>query len=194
MALWIQAQADEAIYISAITVGEIRYGAERQRRTQPAFAELLERWLEYLEAWFHDRILPFEERAANRWGLLHAQLGYSNADLQIAAHRDTPRNDCSNPERPGLRTHRSDRPQPVRGTGLNSLNLDGRLHEGPGGNADSPALPGGWRKRCRCFRSPVAYSKARTRAGVRYRQTVPGRGFAQRMGVTINSSCTALSF
>ena len=85
VALWIQAQADEAIYISAITVGEIRYGAERQRRTQPAFAELLERWLEYLEAWFHDRILPFEERAANRWGLLHAQLGYSNADLQIAA-------------------------------------------------------------------------------------------------------------
>ena len=85
VALWIQTQADEAMYISAITVGEIRYGAERQRRTQPAFAELLERWLEYLEAWFYHRILPFDERAANRWGLLHAQLGYSNAGLQIAA-------------------------------------------------------------------------------------------------------------
>ena len=58
VALWLQAQADEAMYISATTVGEIRYGAERQRRTQPAFAELLERWLEYLQAWFHDRILP----------------------------------------------------------------------------------------------------------------------------------------
>ena len=82
---WLQAQQPDVIYISAITVGEIRYGAERQRRTQPAFAELLERWLEYLRRWFQDRILPFDEGAANRWGALHAELGYTNSDLQIAA-------------------------------------------------------------------------------------------------------------
>ena len=68
---WLQAQQPDAMYISAITVGEIRYGAERQRRMQPAFAELLERWLEYLRTWFQDRILPFDEGAANRWGALH---------------------------------------------------------------------------------------------------------------------------
>ena len=82
---WLQAQQPDAMYISAITVGEIRYGAERQRRTQPVFAELLERWLEYLGTWFQDRILPFDEGAANRWGALHAELGHTSSDLQIAA-------------------------------------------------------------------------------------------------------------
>ena len=61
------------------------YGAARQRRTQPAFAELLDHWLESVATSFHDRILPFDEAAARRWGLLHAELGYTNSDLQIAA-------------------------------------------------------------------------------------------------------------
>ena len=61
------------------------YGVARQRRTQPAFAELLDRWLESVATSFHDRILPFDEAASRRWGLLHAELGYTNSDLQIAA-------------------------------------------------------------------------------------------------------------
>ncbi len=67
------------------------YGAARQRRKQPAFAELLDRWLESVSASFQYRVLPFDEAAARRWGLLHAELGYTNSDLQIAAialHRD----------------------------------------------------------------------------------------------------------
>ena len=56
-----------ALYISAITVGEIRYGAMHQRRKQPEFAELLERWLAYVATWFQDRILPIDEGAANHW-------------------------------------------------------------------------------------------------------------------------------
>ena len=73
------------MYLSAVTVGEIRYGAERQRRTQPTFAELLERWLEFLKKLFQDRILAFDAGAADRWGTLHAQLGYTSTDLLIAA-------------------------------------------------------------------------------------------------------------
>ena len=61
------------------------YGVARQRRRQPAFAELLERWLESVATLFHDRVLPFDEAAARRWGLLHAELGYTSPDLQIAA-------------------------------------------------------------------------------------------------------------
>ena len=45
------------------------YGAARQRRTQPAFAELLDRWLESVVTTFHDRVLPFDEAAARRWGV-----------------------------------------------------------------------------------------------------------------------------
>ena len=61
------------------------YGAARQRRKQSAFAELLERWLESVATSFHDRVLPFDEAAARCWGLLHAELGYTSSDLQIAA-------------------------------------------------------------------------------------------------------------
>ncbi|MDE2843092.1 MAG: type II toxin-antitoxin system VapC family toxin [Chloroflexota bacterium] len=88
---WLQVQPPEDLYISVITVGEIMYGAARQRRKQPAFAELLDRWLESVSASFQYRVLPFDEAAARRWGLLHAELGYTNSDLQIAAialHRD----------------------------------------------------------------------------------------------------------
>ena len=85
VAQWLRDQPPEGLYISAITVGEIMYGAARQRRTQPVFAELLERWLESVATSFHDRILPFDDAAAKRWGLLHAELGYTSSDLQIAA-------------------------------------------------------------------------------------------------------------
>ena len=85
VARWLQKQPPQGLYISVMTVGEIMYGAARQRRTQPAFAELLDRWLESVATSFHDRILPFDEAAARRWGLLHAELGYTNSDLQIAA-------------------------------------------------------------------------------------------------------------
>ena len=82
---WSQAKPPEDLYISALKIGEITYGAARQRRTQPAFADLLERWLESVAASFQDRVLPFDEAPARRWGLLHAELGYTNTDLQIAA-------------------------------------------------------------------------------------------------------------
>ena len=85
VAHWLQAQAPQTLYISVVTVGEIMYGAARQRRTQPAFAQLLEQWLEAVVTSFHDRVLPLDEATAKRWGLLHAELGYTNSDLQIAA-------------------------------------------------------------------------------------------------------------
>lgn len=85
VARWLQVRPPEELYISVITIGEIMYGAARQRRTQPAFAELLDHWLESVVTSFQDQILPFDEAAAKRWGLLHAELGYTNSDLQIAA-------------------------------------------------------------------------------------------------------------
>ncbi len=85
VARWLQVQSAEALYISAITIGEIMYGAARQRVKQPTFADLLDRWLESVAISFQDRILPFDDPAARRWGLLHAELGYTNSDLQIAA-------------------------------------------------------------------------------------------------------------
>ena len=36
-------------------------------------------------ALFKDRVLAFDEAAARRWGILHAELGFTSADLQISA-------------------------------------------------------------------------------------------------------------
>ena len=82
---WVYNQPPDSLYTSVITVGEIWYGIARQRRRQPEFAAQLERWLESVMALFKDRVLAFDEAAARRWGILHAELGFTSADLQISA-------------------------------------------------------------------------------------------------------------
>ena len=82
---WVRNQTPDSLYTSVITVGEILYGIARQRRRQPEFAAQLERWLESLMALFRDRVLVFDDAAARHWGILHAELGYTSSDLQIAA-------------------------------------------------------------------------------------------------------------
>ena len=82
---WVRNQTPHRLYTSVITVGEIWYGIARQRRRQPEFAAQLERWLESVTALFKDRVLVFDDAAARRWGVLHAELGFTSSDLQIAA-------------------------------------------------------------------------------------------------------------
>jgi predicted nucleic acid-binding protein len=82
---WVRNQTPDRLYTSVITVGEILYGIARQRRRQPEFAAQLERWLESVTALFKDRVLVFDDAAARRWGVLHAELGFTSSDLQIAA-------------------------------------------------------------------------------------------------------------
>ena len=82
---WLLGQSPDDLYISVITVGEIEYGIARQRRTQPEFASRLEDWMESVRTSFSSRVLLFDEASARRWGNLHAELGYTNSDLLIAA-------------------------------------------------------------------------------------------------------------
>ena len=82
---WVRKQTADRLYASVITVGEILYGIARQRRRQPEFAAQLERWLESVMELFKDRVLVFDDAAARRWGILHAELGFTSSDLQIAA-------------------------------------------------------------------------------------------------------------
>ena len=85
IANWMRSQDSDNVFTSAITIGEVMYGAARQRRRQPSYAAILHRWLDYVAALFIDRILPFDDSAAKRWGILRAELGYTSSDLQIAA-------------------------------------------------------------------------------------------------------------
>jgi predicted nucleic acid-binding protein len=69
---WMEAADEATLYLSVLTVGEIRKGvaglAQGKRRTQ------LETWLEVdLEARFSGRIMPIDGAIADRWGLLTAE-------------------------------------------------------------------------------------------------------------------------
>ena len=85
IANWLSSQNPDSVFTSAITIGEIMYGAARQRRRQPEYAALLHSWLDDVEALFENRIFPFDEAAAKRWGVLRVELGYTSSDIQIAA-------------------------------------------------------------------------------------------------------------
>src|SRR5713226_6892229 len=69
---WMQAAEETLLYLSVLTVGEIRKGLaglpQGKRRTH------LETWLEVdLRARFAGRIVPIGSAVADRWGLLAAE-------------------------------------------------------------------------------------------------------------------------
>ena len=70
---WFDAAPSEALFVSVLTLGEIRKGIEKlgssQRRARIAA------WLETeLPAWFEDRVLPIDTGVADEWGRLMARL------------------------------------------------------------------------------------------------------------------------
>jgi predicted nucleic acid-binding protein len=69
---WIDSVTEDSVFISVITLGEIRKGCELlnfgKRRKE------LEQWIEVeVREWFADRILPVKDAIAERWGRLEAQ-------------------------------------------------------------------------------------------------------------------------
>jgi predicted nucleic acid-binding protein len=77
---------NSALFLSAITVGELRQGVEIIRhRGDSAQAAHLGRWLDRLTADYTDAILPFDQEAAQIWGRLRAPHPENPLDKQIAA-------------------------------------------------------------------------------------------------------------
>ena len=71
---WLDRLPGEALFVSVLTLGEIRKGietlADRRRR------EKLRLWLEHeLPAWFEGRVLPVDLAVVDRWGRLLAEVG-----------------------------------------------------------------------------------------------------------------------
>jgi toxin FitB len=82
---WFERQRTADLFLSVISIGEIERGIARQRATDPAFAGALAGWLDRILTVYSERIVPFDLRAARRWGALSAALGNDSADLMIAA-------------------------------------------------------------------------------------------------------------
>lgn len=81
----VQEQGEE-VYVSSITVGELRRGVEliRHRGDAPQ-AALLERWLEGVLHNHKDNILTLDAEAAQVWGRLRVPHHEHELDKQIAA-------------------------------------------------------------------------------------------------------------
>jgi len=82
---WLRSKAVDALFLSAITIGEIERGVLRQRAKNAVFAEALGAWLDRTVETYADRILPVDTPVARRWGRLSARIGHGGADLLIAA-------------------------------------------------------------------------------------------------------------
>ena len=86
---WSEAQAPELLYLSRITIAEIRFGIEQHAGQR--FRHRLQAWLDAeLRPWFGDRILEINEEVILEWRRM-VQRGkaaghtFSQPDLFIAA-------------------------------------------------------------------------------------------------------------
>jgi predicted nucleic acid-binding protein len=78
--------ADEArLFVSVLTLGELRKGVAAKRRTDPAAADQLGTWVDGIETIFADRVLPVDGVTARRWGELSANRSLPVIDTLIAA-------------------------------------------------------------------------------------------------------------
>ena len=86
---WSEARSADSLFLSEVTLAEIRYGIERRARDK--LREELELWLERtLRPWFAGRILSTDEEVWLAWRWMidrgkKAGITFSQPDLVIAA-------------------------------------------------------------------------------------------------------------
>ena len=67
---WISSVPTEDLYLSVLTLGEVRRGIGLLGRRDPAQAEVYEAWLVTVLRDYADRVLPVDAEAAEEWGHL----------------------------------------------------------------------------------------------------------------------------
>lgn len=68
---WFAELADEEIFLSILTLGEIRRGIESIRRRDAETAGVLESWLGRVADQHRDRIVPIDRAIADEWGRMN---------------------------------------------------------------------------------------------------------------------------
>ncbi len=71
---WLKEAEQESLFLSVLTVGEIRKGIERMEQGSRK-ARLIQFLEKDLSAQFEGRILPIDLEVSETWGLLEAQAG-----------------------------------------------------------------------------------------------------------------------
>ena len=81
---WLADAAEEELFLSAVTLGELQAGIERTRRQDPEKASAIEAWVDQIAD--SHQILPMDDRAFREWARLMAgQPDHLLEDAMIAA-------------------------------------------------------------------------------------------------------------
>ena len=81
---WFDSIADEHLYISAVTIGELQAGIELTRQQDEAKAAAIERWLAEVTSTFS--VIPMDDKMFSLWAkLMHRQSVTLYEDAMIAA-------------------------------------------------------------------------------------------------------------
>lgn len=68
---WYDGVASDELFISVLTIGEIRQGIERLRRKDPARASRLQDWLCGLLVTYSDHVVGVDAKTAEEWGRIN---------------------------------------------------------------------------------------------------------------------------
>ena len=82
---FLQAADSTGLFLSVLTLGELRKGVAARRQTDPISAEQLGVWVDGIQTRFADRVLPVDAAVARIWGELSAGRNMPVIDTLIAA-------------------------------------------------------------------------------------------------------------
>jgi hypothetical protein len=82
---WFAGVDDAELFLSVLTVGELRRGIESIRRRDRARAIALSRWFHALVTGYEDRILLVDRQVAEEWGRMNAVTTFPVIDGLLAA-------------------------------------------------------------------------------------------------------------
>jgi toxin FitB len=82
---WFGDVADEELYLSVLTAGELRRGIDSVQRRDREAAAALNRWLHGLLESFADRLLPINHAIAVEWGRMNVARSLPVIDSLLAA-------------------------------------------------------------------------------------------------------------
>jgi hypothetical protein len=85
VAAWWSSVAETEIFVSVLTVGEIRKGVESVRRRDIRTATVIEAWLSWLIDHYQNRIFPVDIAIVEEWGRLNVPNPLPAVDGLIAA-------------------------------------------------------------------------------------------------------------
>jgi toxin FitB len=80
---WINAQSPDGLFLSVVSIAEIKKGIYKIKPSQPQKAVLLQIWLNAIELEFPQRILPLSSDVLEQWARLSAQTEMQGNKLAV---------------------------------------------------------------------------------------------------------------